>query len=268
MAGRDRIWWKCRIKKQGARSKKKGNKPNPLTWQEKGVFRRGGSGTAQNTLQLQLADIICKHYATEELKDMSFAYLLALNLDLKQDIPQQAIDTLNYITRTEDYEFNSPPDHPFFNIILDDYGPVWKNILSRPYVPFRDFPGIPSFSFQKVVKGNAQIRYNLNFYLHFHDDDMWLGPSDFLDWIAQYSYTKGFVGYRLCDLMGDLDLIFIEGGKIRFFSYYEYDPNDYQNIQTFDELKKEYKKARELLKESFDKQIKVLEAQNSLDNKG
>jgi hypothetical protein len=47
----------------------------------------------------------------------------ALFCDLRSDVSQQVIDTLQYMTCFEDYSFDSPPDHEFFK------GEDWRRFL-------------------------------------------------------------------------------------------------------------------------------------------
>lgn len=68
---------------------------------------------------------------------MSFHFEFALACDLKPDTPRHVLDTLQYMTRSDEYEYpyEKAPDHLFFE------GHDWTDMLQHHGTEPR-FPGI------------------------------------------------------------------------------------------------------------------------------
>jgi hypothetical protein len=141
-----------------------------------------------------------------------------LAFDLKPDTPQQIIDTLFYMTRTDDYEFMDIPHHRLFTS-----DPDWRDFLRAGEGDYEMAPGITSSGLKKIIEGYGdgtifKEYYTLSFRRTMHDDvEFYVLWWDFLDWIAPYSSTNGFVGYyrETFDLYPTL--IYFKNGTI--FSY-------------------------------------------------
>ena len=84
---------------------------------------------------------------------MSDHYDFRLACDLRADVPQQVLDTLRYMTREVEYDFNNPPDHIIFEAAdklshnVEMYE-EWRHIFQcrEGYMPyFRQQPhdGVP-----------------------------------------------------------------------------------------------------------------------------
>jgi hypothetical protein len=125
---------------------------------------------------------------------MSTRYDFMLICNLRDDMPQQAIETLKYMTRTEDYEFDNPPNSPVFD------GSWWRNTmrLHPGYINMGTYSGDEISIFRRDQRGGP---YNTVIYYHtlqlrnvMHGDVL----GDYLcfaNWVAQYSERVGFVGY-------------------------------------------------------------------------
>ena len=123
---------------------------------------------------------------------MSLHFDFAIACDLKPDTPQQVIKTLAYMTRTEDYPFDSPPDHPFFE------GDEWRETL-RTEPDGTYCPGDLGRSFRRAYRydrlGVHHYRYTLSFRCYMKDDEFYDMAWPLIDWLAQHSETEGYVGY-------------------------------------------------------------------------
>ncbi len=127
---------------------------------------------------------------------MSTRYDFMLMCNLRDDIPAQVVDTLKYMLRTEDYEFNNPPNDPAFET---DW---WRNTF-RPYPEYRNmntYTGDEIHIFRRDSRGgsnNSTIYfYSLQLRRVMHGDAM-EEYLCFANWLAQYSERVGFVGYYL-----------------------------------------------------------------------
>ncbi len=117
--------------------------------------------------------------------------------DLKPGVPQNVIDVLKYMTRKEDYEFSSVPNHKFFET------DGWRDFL-RITAESQQYAVAPGLVFSDLQlhehysQENRQnvLGYTLSFRRTMHDDvECYVHWHDFLAWIVQYSDTDGFIGY-------------------------------------------------------------------------
>jgi hypothetical protein len=114
--------------------------------------------------------------------------------NLRDDTPAQVIDTLKYMTRTEDYKFDNPPDYPFFK------GNIWRNILRIPLEQqnMGKFTGDEATIFRRDIK---YVRMDVTYYFwtlyirQVMHGDVQFEYMCFAHWLAQYSERVGFVGY-------------------------------------------------------------------------
>jgi hypothetical protein len=131
---------------------------------------------------------------------------LVLTCNLKEDCPQQVIDILNYFFRidrpiTDDIKIPDAPDHPFF---VDWGSEYWWFYGQEPYY----FPGE---RFAKLTKDTLGFyKLTLRTMIKWGYDTV----KNFLDWIAPYSRTEGFVGYTRNDEVEQIDLIYFENGAV------------------------------------------------------
>ena len=150
---------------------------------------------------------------------MSVCYIFAVTYKLNQNISQELIDTLKYMTRSQEYDF-VPPKHPLFEddydktIIWDDgtvirLRPSWRGLIANEHRGGEeDFWGEFFSGFQDLI---------LTFRRLVRDDDLFnvwyvLGPL-----LASVSESDGFVGYYLGDVLrpsSKLTLIYFENGYV------------------------------------------------------
>jgi hypothetical protein len=136
--------------------------------------------------------------------------------DLKEDTPQQVIDTLTYMTRTEDYEFNNPPEGAFFE------GDSWRTCLFCENEWF-SFPGEAGRFLRSAYRynrsfnegGAAVYLYTLSFRCESKDDGL-IEYIDIVEWLAPYSATRGFVGYWIYEYSQTPTLIYILNGHTQY----------------------------------------------------
>ncbi len=109
---------------------------------------------------------------------MSLHYEFALACFLVPNTPEQVLNTLRYMTRSEEYEFDNPPEHRLFK------GDDWRTLLQLP-LPEGLYPGNLHSTFRQVyVHAVGGYRYTLGFRTWVHEDGFneswWL----FLPWLA------------------------------------------------------------------------------------
>ncbi len=126
---------------------------------------------------------------------MHTCYDLSIAFDLRPDVSQQVIDTLEYMTRTSDYEFYNAPDNSIFR------GNFWRDMLQQNKDGFAYFPGnghaiIARIAHQSDADATPEPennQYTFSFRCEVIDT---VGEFfAFLEWLSQYSATQGFVGY-------------------------------------------------------------------------
>jgi hypothetical protein len=137
--------------------------------------------------------------------------------DLKLDVPQRVVDTLKYMTREDEYEFADVPDHRFFTI------EGWNNFLRPEKDAMGEVwtcaPGFVVSEFQKKTQYGPHNTnweyYTLSFRRTMHDDvEFNVHWWDFLDWIAPYSDTTGYVGYYREEFTLHPKLIYLKNGRL------------------------------------------------------
>ena len=143
---------------------------------------------------------------------MSLYFDGAIFCDLRIDAPQQVIDTLHYMTRTEDYVFDSPPQHEFFN------SEGWQSFL-QIHPNYSCAPGLVYSEFRKAYRYTQNkvdvSYYTLSFRRCMHDDvEFYILWWAFLDWLARYTNTEGFGGYYREEFTLHPPLIYFKEGKV------------------------------------------------------
>jgi hypothetical protein len=139
---------------------------------------------------------------------------LVLACNLKSDVPQQVEEILIYLISSLldepviDLESISIPDHYFFTE-RDEF--FWRDLLGgstyyfpgRPYGNLTYSRGLDAYSFTM----RTMVRHGENL------------VKAFLDWLAPYCETQGFVGYTRCDEIPDvIDLIHFDDGTVYYNS--------------------------------------------------
>jgi hypothetical protein len=149
---------------------------------------------------------------------------VSLSCNLSADTPQHVLDTLRYMMRTEEYEFDSPPAHPFFRISIHGFDGEWRKILRGPSIePTPYLPGCfgcrlgrtyPSYSGPDLR--DELVAHALS--LRVCNDDYMLDVyKSFLQWLAEYSEIDGFVGYYRLDNDDFPTLLFFSQGRVLEF---------------------------------------------------
>lgn len=154
---------------------------------------------------------------------MSDYYDWVITCEFEHTLSRQVIETLRYMTRTEDYAFDDPPDHPLF--IGADLGSeddaeagadaAWRQLLIVP--PDEEtgyFARFFRFLSPRVTWAPGyDAPYILSFRLDVHEDEVGeYGPL--MDWLAGVSSSRGLVGYCVVqDGRGDPTLWYFQEGK-------------------------------------------------------
>lgn len=124
---------------------------------------------------------------------------LVMACELKENISEEVIETLRYMVGDSDY-LATVPVHALFNTDR------WKAMLRCDSYYF-DGDTNSTLRYDDIGKSYVlTIRCNLKNYC---------GEIEkFLDWIIQYSYTCGFVGYTRYEESENPTLIYFNDGKL------------------------------------------------------
>ncbi|MBD2088759.1 hypothetical protein H6F67_02635 [Microcoleus sp. FACHB-1515] len=129
---------------------------------------------------------------------MGTAFEVALIYDLKPNLSPQIVDTLNYLTRSQDYDFDAAIEHPFFEI---EFGEEWRNIIANHH------PRTGEEDSAQTHRSSLD-RNQLCFRVLLDDDTFFNIGFAFLDWLALLSSTQGLVGYYIDVFQFDCHLIY------------------------------------------------------------
>src|SRR5258706_7504208 len=145
---------------------------------------------------------------------MSTPFCFAIACDLKEDVPEQVLETLKYMTRTRDYEFDNPPNAPFFE---DEH---WRDFFLHIGEGFY-FPGEAGSWLRQVYRYTRPVSqgggdvFLYTFSLRYSGkDDSITTCFEFLDWLAPYSATQGFVGYWIYEYGLNPWILYIQDGQV------------------------------------------------------
>jgi len=113
----------------------------------------------------------------------------------------QVVDTLTYMTRSEDYAFHDCPDHPFFapeEFFEGEVYEAWRGLLQYPRgEDTGHFARFFRFRSPRYQWGPGYgDPYILDFRIDVHEDNegyYW----GLLDWLATVSSSRGFVDYSI-----------------------------------------------------------------------
>jgi hypothetical protein len=145
---------------------------------------------------------------------MSLHFEVAIACDLRPDVPQQALDTLQYLLRSEEYAFDDPPSHPWFT------GDAWRWFLHcRSAQDASDWVacagevgGVLRLAYRYGADG-PPTRHTLSIRCYMHDDQFADGVG-FLEWLAGLSDTIGLVGYFREKYALHPTLLYFKGGRV------------------------------------------------------
>ncbi len=158
---------------------------------------------------------------------MSTCYEFGFACDLKSGLSQEVIDTLKYMTRSEEYEFKTTltdnlfttswEEGSFEEAIEDDgfgdefiYVAEWRTIITNmPNYGQEDLSGL----FGAFLKDSK-----LNVRKFVGDDEFCNAFPQLMEWLVSICDSTGFVGYysyiRNMQIGGDPVLIYFENGQV------------------------------------------------------
>jgi hypothetical protein len=158
---------------------------------------------------------------------MSTCYEFAFACDLKSGLTKEVIDTVQYMTRSEEYEFETKlkdnlfttkwEEGSFEDAIEDDgfgdefiYVAEWRTIITNiPNYGQEDLSGLCG-SFFKDSKLNVRKFVG--------DDDFYNVFPQLMEWLVSICDSTGFIGYYSCivnmEIGGDPVLIYFENGRV------------------------------------------------------
>lgn len=135
---------------------------------------------------------------------MGTAYEVALVCALKPDLSPQIIQTLSYLTRSQDYDFCKVVSHPFCDV---EFGEEWRIIIANNH-------SRPGEDDSPQVHRSILSHDQLCFRVLLDDDTLDNVGFFFLDWLATISDAEGLVGYRIDVVHLECNLIFFKGGQV------------------------------------------------------
>jgi len=137
---------------------------------------------------------------------MSDYYDWVITCEFEHTLPRQVVETLRYMTGTEDYAFDDPPDHPLFtgaDLGSEDDAEAgtdaaWRHLLIVP--PDEETGYVARFFRFRSPRVEWASGYGppdiLNFRLDVHEDEV--GEyGRLMDWLACVSSSRGLVGYSV-----------------------------------------------------------------------
>lgn len=147
---------------------------------------------------------------------MTIPIELMLQCDISLNEPQEVIETLKYITRKEDYEFNNFPNHSYFQ----EESQNWRYILQSPKSakPPNSYGNLAETSFQISLWSSNVFTLNFQSAIGSHKDLVEL-YFPFLLWLAPFVYeTDQFRGFfsRIDVKIEYPTFIFFNKGKVHF----------------------------------------------------
>lgn len=150
---------------------------------------------------------------------MSICYEFALECQIKRDVSQEVIDTLKYMTRSQEYDFDTPElGYPLFKedthwketwdirgCIVTVIKYEWRTIITNQLREGEQYlPG----EFGSAFDGNK-----LSFRRLSRDDEFCNVCWFLFPWLASISDTTGFVGYYRGDFDDYPTLVRFEAGR-------------------------------------------------------
>jgi hypothetical protein len=139
---------------------------------------------------------------------MSTCYEFALECELRRDVSPEVVDTLRYMTRSQEYRFSNPQiPYPLFQDSATSY--QWKTILANfPREGEQNLPG----EFGSIFADSKLIIRHLS-----RDDEFYPICWFLLPWLASISVTSGFIGYYRGDFDEYPTLIQFEQGRANVY---------------------------------------------------
>lgn len=128
---------------------------------------------------------------------------LVVGIQLKQDAPEDVVETLKYMAGDIEY-LATVPIHSLFQTSR------WKHMFRSSSYYF-DGDTRSTMRYDDISKAyHLTIRCDLKNY----DSEI----EEFLDWIAPYSCTEGFVGYYRYEEAENPTLVYFDEGAVRYSS--------------------------------------------------
>lgn len=137
---------------------------------------------------------------------MGTAFEMALLLDLQPELESKDVETLRYMTRSEDYSFQTSLKDYFFTECDEGFDDEWRFIIANNC----EIGGEESFS---QIRRSVFRDNQLCFRVLLDDDTYYNAGLWFLDWLFEISIDEGLVGYLLDITCFEADLIYFENGE-------------------------------------------------------
>jgi len=138
---------------------------------------------------------------------MGKAFEIALLLDLQPELGIKDVEMLRYMTRSEDYSFETSLEDYFFTECEEGFDDEWRFIIANNCQKC----GEESFSqiYRSVFRDNQ-----LCFRVLLDDDTYYNAGLFFLDWLLEISISEGLVGYLLDITCFEAELIYFENCEV------------------------------------------------------
>jgi hypothetical protein len=156
---------------------------------------------------------------------MGSCYEFAFACNLKPDLSQDVIDTLKYMTRSEDYEFETTLKDDLFTTSWEEgsFEAPKEGELEDEFIFLWEWRTIisntPTYGeeFLSGLCGSIFLDSKLNVRKYVGDDEFYNGFGLLMDWLVSICEPLGFIGYYseiAGEIGGDPTLIYFENGQV------------------------------------------------------
>jgi hypothetical protein len=134
---------------------------------------------------------------------MGTAFEIGLILNLQPELASEDVETLEYMTRSQDYDFQTLLDDALFT-----ESDEWRSIIANTEIEYEQ-------KYRSQLRRSVFSNNQLCFRIEIGDDWCWGGPWDwFSDWLFLISTDEGLVGYMIDITKFKTELIYFEKSGI------------------------------------------------------
>jgi hypothetical protein len=156
---------------------------------------------------------------------MGQLYEFAFACDLKPDLSQEVIDTLKYMTRSEDYDFETTLTDDLFTTSWEEgsFEAPKEGDLEDEFIFLWEWRTIisntPTYGEESLAGlcGSIFSGSKINARKYVGDDEFFNAFHLLMDWLVSICEPSGFIGYYsdvTTETGGDPTLIYFENGRV------------------------------------------------------
>jgi hypothetical protein len=134
---------------------------------------------------------------------MGTAFEIGLILSLQPRLTSEDRETLAYMTRSEDYDFQTLLDDPFFMGCEEGFDNEWRIIIANNHMRSGE-------ECTSQIRRSIFCNHQLCFRILIDEDTYYNTWLTFSDWLFSISNGEGLVGYILNVSYMEAELIFLE----------------------------------------------------------